>query len=215
MGGFPHYGVVKVSAWIQSVSHEFAGLVCVLPEWAGQGELGPGCSRMAWALDACAARDARPGTAHGDCHTTRQPGLGPQLLSACVSQHAFSWSCSCMGPGPSARTVHPLSTTRATPHPPARPQEDYVMIKGACPGVKRRVITLRKSLFPQTSRNALEEVKLKFVDTSRCGTSASGSPGSSGSIRPVVGSIGRFPAPQTPFLSRMLLLCVVLTLFSS
>jgi large subunit ribosomal protein L3e len=45
-------------------------------------------------------------------------------------------------------------------------KEDYVMIKGACPGVKRRVITLRKSLFPQTSRNALEEVKLKFIDTS-------------------------------------------------
>lgn len=30
------------------------------------------------------------------------------------------------------------------------------MIKGACPGVKRRVITLRKSLFPQTKRSALE-----------------------------------------------------------
>lgn len=39
--------------------------------------------------------------------------------------------------------------------------EDYVMIKGACPGVKRRVITLRKTLFPQTTRSALEEVKLK------------------------------------------------------
>lgn len=50
---------------------------------------------------------------------------------------------------------------------PRRAQEDYVMIKGACPGVKRRVITLRKSIFPQTSRKALEEIKLKFVDTSR------------------------------------------------
>ncbi|PSC70373.1 60S ribosomal L3 isoform B [Micractinium conductrix] len=45
-------------------------------------------------------------------------------------------------------------------------KEDYVMIKGACPGVKRRVITLRKSLFPQTTRSALEEIKLKFIDTS-------------------------------------------------
>jgi hypothetical protein len=35
-------------------------------------------------------------------------------------------------------------------------KEDFVMIKGACPGVKRRVITLRKSLFPQTTRSALE-----------------------------------------------------------
>jgi large subunit ribosomal protein L3e len=45
-------------------------------------------------------------------------------------------------------------------------REDFVMIKGACPGTKKRVITLRKSLFPQTSRTALEEVKLKFIDTS-------------------------------------------------
>ena len=29
-------------------------------------------------------------------------------------------------------------------------KEDFLMIKGACPGVKRRVITLRKSLFTQT-----------------------------------------------------------------
>ena len=49
--------------------------------------------------------------------------------------------------------------------------EDYVMIKGSCPGVKRRVITLRKSLFPQTSRSALEEVKLKVR---RCGGAAVG-----------------------------------------
>jgi len=44
--------------------------------------------------------------------------------------------------------------------------EDYVMIKGACPGVKRRVITLRKSLCAQTSRTAKEEITLKFIDTS-------------------------------------------------
>jgi large subunit ribosomal protein L3e len=44
--------------------------------------------------------------------------------------------------------------------------EDFVMIKGACPGTKKRVITLRKSLFPQTSRTSLEEIKLKFIDTS-------------------------------------------------
>ena len=45
-------------------------------------------------------------------------------------------------------------------------KEDYVMIKGCCPGTKKRIITLRKSLFPQTSRTALEEVKVKFIDTS-------------------------------------------------
>jgi len=44
--------------------------------------------------------------------------------------------------------------------------EDFVMIKGACPGVKKRAITLRKSLVPQTSRTALEKIQLKFIDTS-------------------------------------------------
>ena len=45
-------------------------------------------------------------------------------------------------------------------------REDYVMIKGGCPGTKKRVVTLRKTLFPQTKRSALEEVKVKFIDTS-------------------------------------------------
>ncbi|RKP09621.1 60S ribosomal protein L3 [Thamnocephalis sphaerospora] len=44
--------------------------------------------------------------------------------------------------------------------------EDFVMIKGACVGVKRRVLTLRKSLFTHTKRSALEKVSLKFIDTS-------------------------------------------------
>merc|ERR1712098_239959 len=44
--------------------------------------------------------------------------------------------------------------------------EDYVMIKGAVVGVKKHVVTLRKSLVPQTSRNALEKIALKFIDTS-------------------------------------------------
>jgi len=44
--------------------------------------------------------------------------------------------------------------------------EDYIMLKGAIMGPKKRVITLRKALLPQTSRTALEQVKLKFIDTS-------------------------------------------------
>jgi large subunit ribosomal protein L3e len=44
--------------------------------------------------------------------------------------------------------------------------QDFVMIKGACVGVKKRVLTLRKSLFPQTNRRAQEKVQLKFIDTS-------------------------------------------------
>jgi len=44
--------------------------------------------------------------------------------------------------------------------------EDYVMLKGAIVGTKKRIITLRKSLIPPTSRTHLEKVKLKFIDTS-------------------------------------------------
>jgi large subunit ribosomal protein L3e len=43
--------------------------------------------------------------------------------------------------------------------------EDYLMIKGCCPGVKKRVITLRKTMIPHTSRSASEQITLKFVDT--------------------------------------------------
>jgi len=43
---------------------------------------------------------------------------------------------------------------------------DYLMIKGGCVGPKKRVVTLRQSLLKQTSRVALEQINLKFVDTS-------------------------------------------------
>jgi large subunit ribosomal protein L3e len=43
--------------------------------------------------------------------------------------------------------------------------EDFIMIKGSVAGAKKRVITLRKSLLPQTSRNATEEIQLKWIDT--------------------------------------------------
>jgi len=45
-------------------------------------------------------------------------------------------------------------------------REDYMLVKGCVVGPRKRVVTLRKSLFEQTSRNALEEVTLKFIDTS-------------------------------------------------
>ena len=38
--------------------------------------------------------------------------------------------------------------------------------QGAVPGTKKRCITLRRTLVAQTSRTALEEIKLKFIDTS-------------------------------------------------
>jgi len=45
-------------------------------------------------------------------------------------------------------------------------KNDFVLVKGAVPGVKKRVITLRKSMFVHTSRRALEKVDLKWIDTS-------------------------------------------------
>jgi len=44
--------------------------------------------------------------------------------------------------------------------------EDFVMLKGGVIGPVKRVITLRKSLLAQTSRRALENIELKFIDTS-------------------------------------------------
>jgi large subunit ribosomal protein L3e len=45
-------------------------------------------------------------------------------------------------------------------------REDFIMVKGCVIGPKKRVLTLRKSVFPQTSRDAMEKIKLKFIDTS-------------------------------------------------
>jgi len=45
-------------------------------------------------------------------------------------------------------------------------KEDFLMIKGSVMGTKKRVITIRKSLHTSTKRSALEEIELKFIDTS-------------------------------------------------
>jgi len=45
-------------------------------------------------------------------------------------------------------------------------KQDYVMVKGCVVGPKKRVVTLRKSCFPQTSRRAEEKIELGFIDTS-------------------------------------------------
>jgi large subunit ribosomal protein L3e len=45
-------------------------------------------------------------------------------------------------------------------------KNDFIMLKGCCVGIRKRILTLRKSLFPQTSRRATEKVALKFIDTS-------------------------------------------------
>ncbi|OBT69848.1 hypothetical protein VE03_00749 [Pseudogymnoascus sp. 23342-1-I1] len=45
-------------------------------------------------------------------------------------------------------------------------KNDFIMVKGSVPGVKKRVMTLRKSMWTHTSRKALEKVDLKWIDTS-------------------------------------------------
>lgn len=45
-------------------------------------------------------------------------------------------------------------------------KNDFLMLKGSVPGTKKRVITIRKSLMVHTSRRDLEQVQLKFIDTS-------------------------------------------------
>ncbi|ESZ94442.1 60S ribosomal protein L3 [Sclerotinia borealis F-4128] len=45
-------------------------------------------------------------------------------------------------------------------------KNDFLILKGSVPGVKKRVMTLRKSMFVHTSRKALEKVELKWIDTS-------------------------------------------------
>jgi len=45
-------------------------------------------------------------------------------------------------------------------------KNDFLMLKGSVPGIKKRVLTIRKSLMVHTSRRDLEKVQLKFIDTS-------------------------------------------------
>jgi len=44
--------------------------------------------------------------------------------------------------------------------------EDWIMIKGCCVGIKKRCVTLRKALMKFSGRIHLEEINLKFIDTS-------------------------------------------------
>jgi len=45
-------------------------------------------------------------------------------------------------------------------------KQDYIMLKGSCVGVRKRPLTLRKSLRKQTRRICSEPANLKFIDTS-------------------------------------------------
>merc|ERR1712083_112385 len=44
-------------------------------------------------------------------------------------------------------------------------KNDFLMIKGSCMGVRKRALVLRKPLITHTKRKDLEEITLKFIDT--------------------------------------------------
>jgi large subunit ribosomal protein L3e len=72
--------------------------------------------------------------------------------------------------GKNASTKFDLTEKTITPlggfvgYGPVR--NDYVMLKGSVAGPRRRVITLRRPMAPQTSRKLMEQITLKFIDTS-------------------------------------------------
>jgi len=45
-------------------------------------------------------------------------------------------------------------------------RNDFVVVKGSVSGPRRRVVTLRRPMAPQTSRKLKEEIELQFIDTS-------------------------------------------------
>merc|ERR1712157_216983 len=44
-------------------------------------------------------------------------------------------------------------------------KQDFVMLKGSCIGIRKRVLNIRKSLITQTKRVALEQIGLTLIDT--------------------------------------------------
>merc|ERR1719217_1828995 len=62
-------------------------------------------------------------------------------------------------------TEKPITPMGGFPHY-GEVNEDWIMIKGTCTGPKKKVLTIRKSLVPQVKRSALEQIDLKFIDTS-------------------------------------------------
>jgi len=44
--------------------------------------------------------------------------------------------------------------------------QDFLLIKGAVMGVKKRPVTLRKNIFHKTDTSSTEKIELKFIDTS-------------------------------------------------
>jgi len=71
---------------------------------------------------------------------------------------------------PNAQTESDLTVKTITPMGGfvhyGQVDEDFVMVKGCVVGTKKRVIKMRKSIYRPQTRNALEQIQLKFIDTS-------------------------------------------------
>jgi len=59
------------------------------------------------------------------------------------------------------KTINPLG---GFPHY-GEVNEEFIMVKGSVAGSKKRVLTLRRSLIPQTKRVAQEKIAVKWIDT--------------------------------------------------
>ncbi|KAH3756158.1 ribosomal protein L3 [Pelomyxa schiedti] len=62
-------------------------------------------------------------------------------------------------------TTKPITPMGGFPHY-GIVKNDFIMVKGSVIGPKKRALTLRKAMFPCAKRWALEEISLKFIDTS-------------------------------------------------
>ena len=63
-----------------------------------------------------------------------------------------------LGHRPLCASVESRQQCGPVPHP-------QCVWQGAVPGCKKRLVTLRRSMFTPTSRTALEAINLKFIDT--------------------------------------------------
>ncbi|KVI11056.1 Ribosomal protein L3 [Cynara cardunculus var. scolymus] len=163
MGGFPHYGVVKddflmikgccVGPKKRVVVTRWG--VTRLPRKTHRGLRKVACIG-AWHPARVSFTVARAGQ-NGYHHRTEMNKKIYKLGKAGQESHSAITEYD--------RTEKDITPMGGFPHYGVV-KDDFLMIKGCCVGPKKRVVTLRQSLLNQTSRLALEEIKLKFIDTS-------------------------------------------------
>lgn len=96
---------------------------------------------------------------HGQCGFHHRTEMNKKIYRIANGSDPRSGSTS------SDITEKPITPMGGWPHY-GRTLNDFVMIKGCCVGVKRRPLTLRKTLHARTKQSATESINLKFIDTS-------------------------------------------------